>query len=196
MKRNQGTLGCASHRNAGSPPHWLASIAALAVKLRMNPMPDTVMSRVYSRIALAALLALLAACASPLVDFDTPEVDLIGMRPIASSGMEARFAVQLRVINPNTTPLNVDGLHYRVFLRDQKALSGVSAEAVRIPAYGEGLVELEASAGMLGSLALLRDLMANPPDSGLPYRLEVKLSVGGALRALRVEREGVLRLTP
>ncbi|MEQ8692603.1 MAG: LEA type 2 family protein [Pseudomonadales bacterium] len=154
------------------------------------------MPRFTLRILFAALLALLTACATPLVDFDTPEVDLVGMRPIKSNGMEARFAVQLRVINPNTRPLNIDGLHYQVYLREQRALSGVSAEAVRIPAYGEGLVELEASAGMLGSLALLRDLMSNPPDSGLPYRLEVKLSVGGSLRALRIDREGVLRLTP
>lgn len=147
------------------------------------------------QILLAALLALLTACATPRVDFDTPEIDLVGLRPIASSGMEARFAVQLRVINPNTVPLKIDGMHYQVYLREQKVLSGVSAEPVRIAAYGEGLVELEASAGMLGSLALLRDLMSDPPDSGLPYRLEVKLSVGGALRALRIEREGMLRLT-
>lgn len=154
------------------------------------------MSHPYLRILLPALLAVLAACATPSIDFDTPEVDLVGLRPMASSGMEARFAVQLRVINPNTTPLKIDGMHYQVYLRREKVLSGVSAERVRIPAYGDGLVALEASAGMLGSLALMRDLLANPPDSGLPYRLEVKLSVHGALRALRIDREGVLRLTP
>lgn len=154
------------------------------------------MRRLLLRLFPAVLVALPTACATPPVDFDTPEVHLVGLRPMASSGMEARFAVRLRVINPNTTPLNVDGMHYQVFLREQKVLSGVSAEPLRIPAYEEGLAELEASAGMLGSLTLVRDLMNNPPDGGLPYRLEVKLSIGGTLRALRIDREGVLRLTP
>ena len=34
--------------------------------------------------------------------------------------------------------------------------------------------------------------MDSPPDSGLPYRLETKLSLGGALRALRLNSEGVI----
>ncbi|MFN2328203.1 MAG: LEA type 2 family protein [Chromatocurvus sp.] len=152
------------------------------------------MPRTVPAIALATLLALLTACATPLADFDTPEVDLVGLKPLASRGMEARFLVQLRVLNPNASPLNIEGMHYQVFLREQKALSGVSAEAVNIPAYSEGMVELETVAGLLGSLVLLRDLMAAPPEDGLPYRLEAKLSVARTVRALRIEREGLLQL--
>lgn len=153
------------------------------------------MRRTFFPLALGALLALLTGCATSLVNFDAPEIDLVGLKPLTSRGMEARFAVQLRVLNPNTLPLNVDGLHYQVYLRDERVLSGVSAEPVRIPGYGEGVVDLEASAGVLGSLALLRDLMSNPPDSGLPYRLEVKLSVDRSPRPLRIQREGMLRLS-
>ncbi|MFN2286836.1 MAG: LEA type 2 family protein [Chromatocurvus sp.] len=108
--------------------------------------------------------------------------------------MEARFLVRLRVLNPNASPLNIDGTHYQVFLREQKTLSGVSAEALSITAYGEGLVELETVGGPLGSLALLRDMMADPPKRGLPYRLQAKLSVTRTLRALRIERDGLLQL--
>ncbi|TCO75378.1 LEA type 2 family protein [Chromatocurvus halotolerans] len=153
------------------------------------------MRRTLFPLALGTLLALLTGCATSLVNFDAPEIDLVGLKPLTSRGMEARFAVQLRVLNPNTLPLNVDGLHYQVYLRDQRVLSGVSAEPVRIPGYGEDVVDLEASAGVLGSLALLRDLMSNPPQSGLPYRLEVKLSVDRSPRPLRIQREGMLRLS-
>lgn len=153
------------------------------------------MPRTLFSLALVTLLVVVTGCATPLGNFDTPEVDLVGLKPLASRGMEARFAVQLRVINPNTLPLNVDGLHYQVYLRDERVLSGVSAEPVRIPGYGEGLVDLEASAGVLGSLALLRDLMSSPPENGLPYRLELKLSVARSPRPLRIQREGILRLS-
>lgn len=158
------------------------------------------MSRYFASISMAttmaALLTLLGACATPLMDFDQPEVELVGLRPLPLQGMEARFLVQLRVLNPNAVPLNIDGMHYELFLREQRALSGVTAEAVRIPAYGEGKLELEAAAGMLGSLALVRNLLDNPPEGGLPYTLRAKLSMGGALRALRIQREGLLQLTP
>lgn len=153
------------------------------------------MRRSFFPLFLGLLLAVLQGCATPLTNFDAPAVDLVGLKPLTSRGMEARFAVKLRVLNPNTLPLNVDGLHYQVYLRDERVLSGVSAEPVRIPGYGEGVVDLEASAGVLGSLALLRDLMSNPPDSGLPYRLEVKLSVDRSPRPLRIQREGMLRLS-
>jgi LEA14-like dessication related protein len=142
------------------------------------------------------LVAMLSACATPLRDFDEPEVELTGFRALPSSGMEARFLLQLRILNPNAVPLKINGIHYELLLREQRALSGVSADAVRIPAYGEGKLELEAAAGVLGSLALVRDLLANPPEQGLPYTLRAKLSVDGALRALRLERAGTLRLTP
>lgn len=140
----------------------------------------------------AGLLVLATSCATPLVDFDEPTVELVGLRPLPAEGLEARFGLRLRVQNPNTKALPIEGLAYQVYLREKKVLSGVSSQPVTIPAYGEEIVELEAGVGMLGSLALLRDLMAEPPDSGLPYRLETKLSLGGALRALRLNSEGVI----
>ena len=45
---------------------------------------------------------------------------------------------------------------------------------------------------MLGSLALIRDLISNPPDAGIPYRLNAKISRKGLGGSLRVKREGVL----
>lgn len=150
-------------------------------------------TRLFSALCLVAMLS---ACATHLRDFDDPEVELTGFRPLPSNGMEARFLLQLRILNPNAVPLRINGIYYELRLREQRALSGVSAEAVRIPAYGEDKLELEAVAGILGSLALVRDLLGNPPENGLPYTLRAKLSVDGALRALRLERAGTLRITP
>ena len=146
---------------------------------------------------LAALLCalVLAACANlPLDDFDEPEVELIGLEPMPSRGMEARFRVSLRIVNPNTTSLAIDGMAYDVYLRDNKILSGVSNEPLNIEAYSETVAELEVAAGMLGSLTLLRDLMTNPPDGGIPYTLKAKLSRSGIGGAIRITREGTIDL--
>lgn len=145
--------------------------------------------------AFAALLVFISACAGiGLSDFDEPEVELIGLEPLPSTGMEARFLVRLRVVNPNSIPLSIDGMSYEVFIRDSKVFTGVSNEALNVEAYSEATAELEVAASVFGSLALLKDLMSQPPDNGLPYRLNAKLSRSGIGGAIRVSREGTLSL--
>lgn len=155
-------------------------------------MTTLLYGRLVRLILAASLLFGAAACTNTLGDFDQPTVELAGLRPLPSQGLEARFAVRMRVLNPNTRALAIEGMAYDVYLREQKVLSGVSSRSVTVPAYGEETIELEASAGVLGSLALLRDLLAEPPDRGLPYRLQSKISLGGQLRAVRIRSEGTL----
>lgn len=141
-------------------------------------------------------LALLGACAglSPGA-FDEPDVELLALEPLPARGMEARFLLRLRIVNPNPVTLDIDGLAYEVFLREAKVLSGASNERVVVEAYSEGEAALEVAAGMLGSLSLLRDLMSNPAADAIPYRLKAKISRRGIGGALRISREGELDLT-
>lgn len=149
------------------------------------------------RLALSFLFStlLLSGCASVgMLDFDEPEVELLALEPLPSQGLEARFLVKLRVVNPNSIPLEINGMSYDVFIRDSKVLSGVSNEGLKVGAYSESVAELEVAAGMFGSLALIRDLMSNPTDGGLPYKLNAKLSRSGLGGAIRVSREGTIDL--
>ena len=108
--------------------------------------------------------------------------------------MEARFLVRLRIVNPNPIPLAIEGMAYEVYLRDSRVLSGVSSEGLNVSAFGESVAELEVAAGMLASLSLIRNLLTNPPDEGIPYRLNAKLARKGLGGSIRVSREGVLAL--
>ncbi|MDP5052233.1 MAG: hypothetical protein NWP69_00470, partial [Congregibacter sp.] len=67
------------------------------------------MSQASGRLFLGiatVLLTLLGGCASMnALDFDKPEVELLALQPMPSQGMEARFLVKLRVVNPNSLPL-------------------------------------------------------------------------------------------
>ena len=146
-------------------------------------------------LLLWACAALIAGCAGIGLDsFDEPEVELLALEPLPARGMEARFLLRLRIVNPNPVKLDIDGLAYEVFLRDTKVLTGASSERVVVDAYSEGEAALEVAAGMLGSLSLLRDLMSNPTDGAIPYRLKAKISRRGIGGALRVSREGTLDL--
>ena len=142
-------------------------------------------------LLLSALTLLLSACASlPAGDFDEPVVDVVGLQPVAGSGLEARFAISLRVVNPNSTPLEVKGIYYELDIEGNRLLSGASSEPVTVPGYGEEILRVEASTSMFGSFSLIRELMTNPPDDGLDYALNAKLSLQGLGRAIRVERSG------
>lgn len=144
-------------------------------------------------ILAAGLLALAAGCANVgLEEFDDPDVELLALEPLASRGLEARFLLRLRIVNPNPIALDIDGLAYEVYLRDNKVLSGASNQAVRVEAYSEGEAAVEVAAGMMGSLALIRDLMENPTGGGIPYRLDAKISRKGLGGSLRVSKEGSL----
>ena len=148
------------------------------------------------RLALVLWILAVAGCAGiGLDDFDKPDVELLSLEPLPGRGLEARFLLRLRIVNPNPVKLDIDGLAYEVFLRESKVLSGASNERVVVDAYGEGEAGLEVAAGMLGSLSLLRDLMSQPADSGIPYRLNAKISRRGIGGALRVSREGMLDLS-
>ncbi|MFK7829704.1 MAG: LEA type 2 family protein [Congregibacter sp.] len=140
------------------------------------------------------LLGLSGCAAVGMSDFDEPQVELVGLTPIAGSGMEARFLVSLRIVNPNSIALDVDGMAYDVFIRGNKVLNGVSNEPLLVDAYSEKTAELEVSVGMFSSFALLRDLLSNPPDGGLPYKLNAKISRRGLIGAIRVTREGTINL--
>lgn len=169
----------------------------MSVPINHTESPAADLSRsLATTISAAFLLALVLAvtgCANVgLEQFDDPEIELLAIEPMAARGMEARFLVRLRIVNPNPISLDIDGLAYDVFLRDSKVLSGASNEAVSIDAYSEGEASLEVAAGMLGSLALIRDLITNPPEAGIPYRLNAKISRKGLGGSLRVKREGVL----
>ena len=83
---------------------------------------------------LAALM--LAACAS-LTGREPLTVDVVGLEPLPSQGMEGRFLVKLRVQNPNEAPIEFDGVSVRLDVRGQRLASGVSDARGTVPRFGE-----------------------------------------------------------
>lgn len=146
----------------------------------------------WPRWLAALLLATLLGCSTtPPANFDPPQVSLSGLRPLSINGMEARFAVELRVLNPNAIALDIEGLYFEVFVHDSQVLSGASARAANIPAYGEGTVTLETTLGMLRAVTLMRELSEKPGGS-LPYTLKTKVSLAQFPFPLRLEDSGVI----
>lgn len=139
------------------------------------------------------LALLLVGCAGLQRDYEEPEVHLTRIVPVAGTGLEQRFLVGLRILNPNRDAINVSGLSYSVSLQGQKVVSGVSSNIPRIPGYGEAEVELEASTNLLAGVRVLADLMSRPAEA-IDYELEARLDVGRFALPVRIRDSGSIQL--
>ena len=142
------------------------------------------------RLALLALLPL-AACATfggrePVV------VDVVGVEPLAGQGMEGRFLVKLRVQNPDTEPVQFDGVAITLDVRGNRFASGVSDVRGTVPRFGETVlsvpVTVPVSAMVAQALSLaggdrarldyeLRGRLAGPAFGGVSFRSTGELAL-------------------
>ena len=100
-------------------------------------------------------VALLAGYAG-LPGTDPLRVDLAGLEPLTGEGLELRFALQLRIQNPNDRPVAYDGVSLQLDLRGQDFASGVAPLAGEVPRYGETVLTVPVT---VSGFALARQLV-------------------------------------
>ena len=119
---------------------------------------------------------LLAACAS-LTGREPLSVDVAGLEPLPSQGMEGRFLVKLRVQNPNETPVDFDGVSLRLDVRGQRLASGVSDARGTVPRFGETVLAVPVSVPVT---AMVRQAMGLASGNDrLDYELTGRLAGTG-----------------
>ncbi len=128
------------------------------------------------RVGLATVALGLAGCASLPMDLTPPNVSLADVRYLGGTVFEHRFEFDLRIANPNASPLEVEGTSFTIDLNGRQFARGISDKAFTVPAHAERLVGLPAVA----TLNRLIGQIANPGAAqGVSYRLEGHLVVGG-----------------
>lgn len=141
-------------------------------------------------LALLVVVSGLAGCAT-LAGGDAPDVRVVGLEPLPSEGLELRFALQLRIQNPNDAAIAYDGVAVKLDLDGRGLASGVSDAKGTIARFSEELVSVPVS---LSAFSALRQVLGGlgRMESGrtgkqvLRYALSGKLgrpdSSGGAIR--------------
>ena len=153
------------------------------------------MTKTASLILFSLIIILVTGCATLQSDYETPSVIITDFRALPSEGIIPRFEVDLHIINPNRTPLELSGISYTVQLEGHKVLTGVSNNIPLIEAYGESDVKLSGTAGLFSSMGLFTDLMNKQRDT-FNYLLDVKLDIGGFHPNIHVIKEGHIALEP
>jgi len=153
-------------------------------------------------LTLLMLVAFLSGCAT-LSGADSPSVRVVGIDPLPSEGLEVRFALKLRVQNPNASALAYDGMSVSLDLDGRGLASGVSNVSGEIPRFSDEVLSIPVS---ISAFSVVRQLFAlrkgtlNANDilkQPIAYRLRGKLGAPqGSFRTTRFSDTGELDLFP
>lgn len=155
------------------------------------PTPRQIAPPRLLQALLCALLGLILAGCTTLIPRDPLQIDLVGLEPLAGQGMEVRFAVVLRVQNPNEQPLDFNGVALELDINDQLLASGVSDQRGQVPRFGEALIRVPLSITAFSALRQAWAAAGYQQGRGLPYALRGKLA-GGLFGTARFSDSGTL----
>ncbi len=129
-------------------------------------------------VLFAALL--LSGCAWFAGRWETPEVSLVNIRLEQVQVLEATFGIDLRVLNPNDIPLELNGLDCDIEINGRHFARGVAPVAARVEPYGTVIVPLEVYASMLDMAGTLIDAMRRA-GQGDAARQQMDYKVAGRM---------------
>jgi LEA14-like dessication related protein len=136
----------------------------------------------------------LSGCAAIPTNLETPEVSFVSIRRLEANLFEQRLEVRMRVQNPNSIELPVNGLDVDVELADEPFAHGVAAREFVVPAEGEAEFDMIVTANAAN--AILK-IVGNGGQGGeVGYKLKGKLSTRiGLLRSIPFEETGTVPVT-
>jgi LEA14-like dessication related protein len=107
--------------------------------------------------------------------------------------MVPAFEIGLRIINPNSQALNLEGIVYTISLEGYELVKGVGKDFPVIEGYSEGEVKLTASANLLAGIRFVGDMMQSRNEN-LEYEFRAKLDLGGLYPSIKVKETGEINL--
>ncbi|KAF1030896.1 MAG: hypothetical protein GAK37_01059 [Pseudomonas sp.] len=143
-------------------------------------------------MVVSLLLLTLSACAL-FPNRDPVNINVVGIEPLQSQDLEVRFAVKLRIQNPNETAIDYSGVALDLDVNGRPLASGVSNQGGSIPRFSETLLTVPVSVSAFSVLRQTLGLSQSQSFDNLPYVLRGKLA-GGVFGTMRFIDRGTLTL--
>jgi LEA14-like dessication related protein len=128
-------------------------------------------------VILSLLMLSLSACAL-FPNRDPVNINVVGIEPLQGQDMEVRFAVKIRVQNPNESPIYYNGVALDLEVNGQPLASGVSDQTGSIPRFSETVLTVPVSVSAFSVLRQTLGLSQTQTLNNLPYVLRGKLAAG------------------
>ncbi|SEM45087.1 Late embryogenesis abundant protein [Pseudomonas sp. ok272] len=143
-------------------------------------------------LSLALLLLTLGGCAL-FPNRDPLNINVVGIEPLPSQGLEVRFAVKIRLQNPNETTLAYTGVSLNLEVNGRPLATGVSDQSGSIGRFSETIISVPVSISAFSVMRQTLGLSQNQSLDNLPYVLHGKLA-GGLFGTMRFKDSGQLSL--
>jgi LEA14-like dessication related protein len=130
-------------------------------------------TRLALRLAAVIVFAsVLCGCAVFNKSLESPHISLSDLTVQESTGFEAKFEIQLRVLNPNDIDLNIQGIDCKLEINDKPFAYGLAKAEVKVPAYGSATLPVTMYSSIFN---IARGLLDLPLREELSYRLKGRL---------------------
>ncbi|WP_244828602.1 LEA type 2 family protein [Caballeronia sp. TF1N1] len=154
--------------------------------------PNHARSRFLFLITALVMLFAFSGCAS-LLNRDSMRVSVAGIEPLEGQGLEMRFAVKLRVQNPNDTAVNFDGVALDLDVNGRSFASGVSPQSGTVPRFGEVVVSVPVTVSAVSVARQALGYASGDSVSKVSYVARGKLA-GGPFGGTRFSDSGTVDL--
>lgn len=144
-------------------------------------------------VVIAVIVVLLASGCASLGQRDPVRVNVVGIEPMTGQGMEVRFAVSLRVQNPNDAAIDFDGIALELDLNGKPFATGVSDSKGSVQRFGEAVISVPVSVSALSMFRQALGVIDTKGAAELPYVLRGRFG-GGVLGGMRFTESGMLSL--
>lgn len=144
----------------------------------------------FTRLMMLFAALILAGCAA-LQPNDPLRVEVVGIEPAESQGLELRLAIKLRIQNPNEGAVSYDGTALELDVNGKTLATGVSDQKGSVPRYGESILVVPVSISAMNAVRQALVFTDGKQRDELPYVLRGKLA-GGAFGTVRFTKEGAI----
>jgi LEA14-like dessication related protein len=141
--------------------------------------------------AMAALSGALNGCAAWFGQ-DPLRVNVAGLEPLDSQGMEVRFNMKLRIQNPSGSPVSYSGISVELEVNGKAFASGVSPASGSVPAFGETVVSVPVTVSALSAIHQLFAFVDRSQYGQIEYLLRGRLAGTGLTGGTRFIDQGSL----
>ena len=129
--------------------------------------------------AVLVLLCAVALNACAALSMQEPlSVTIADLKPIEVNVLEQRYALKVRLLNPNDIEIAFDGVVFDLEVNDVAFAKGVSNQQSVIPRFGEAVIDVQAVSGLQNILMQINELLKGERTT-LTYRIKGRLHTGG-----------------
>ena len=147
----------------------------------------------FFRVVLLLPLLAFAGCATTEHVIASPSVQLTSVELAKANFGSQTFVLGFNVHNPNSFPLPVKSVKYRILFDEESFARGETPGSFTIPARSDGSFNLTVDVDFLGSAAHITSLLGGGVPDHVDYELQGTLAVDIPLvRPLAFTNSGII----